>query len=384
MDLRARPASLFDLPRRTLRTQLLLLYGGVFVALVVAVLGITGLLWRTGVAAAPGTPASAIASAIASAQYDNDVHRLVIGFAIASAVAILLALALGWLIAGRVLRPLRTITATAREISANNLHARLNIEGPDDELKQLGETLDDLFGRLEASFESQRHFVANASHELRTPLTAERSLLQVALADSKADVEAWRSTGEELLQLGELQERLIAALLTLARSERGIERREPFDLAAIAEKVVAARREEAERRGINVEATFAAAQTAGDPRLVESLIANLVDNALRHNLDGGRVEVITGKRADSAVLSVANTGPLVTPEDAERLFEPFRKAGADRTRSNDGHGLGLSIVRAVADAHGASIDVEPRADGGLRIVTAFPASSGGGASDMRP
>jgi signal transduction histidine kinase len=215
--------------------------------------------------------------------------------------------------------------------------------------------------------------VANASHELRTPLTAERSLLQVALADPDASVEAWRSTGEELLKLGELQERLIAALLTLARSERGLERREPFDLAVTAEKVVAARREEAERRGINVEATLAATPVAGDPRLVESLIANLVDNALRHNVERGRVEVTTATRAGSALLSVVNTGPLVPPEDVERLFEPFRKTGAARTRSNDGHGLGLSIVRAVADAHGATIDVEPRSDGGLQIVVAFHA-----------
>jgi signal transduction histidine kinase len=296
-------------------------------------------------------------------------------FALVFAVAVVLALGLGWLIAGRLLRALRTITATAKDISASNLHKRLNIEGPDDELKELGGTLDDLFARLEASFESQRRFVANASHELRTPLTAERSLLQVALADPDASVDSWRSTGEELLTLGEMQERLIDALLTLARSQGGIECWEDLDLAAIAKKVVLMRREEAERRGIRIETTFAAAPGAGDPGLVESLVANLVDNAVRHNVDSGQVEVLTGTRSGSAVLSVVNTGPVVAPEDVARLFEPFRKAGADRTRSNDGSGLGLSIVRAVVDAHGASIVVEPRSDGGLQVEVALPASS---------
>ena len=359
----------FHLPRRTLRAQLTLLYGGVLVALLAAVLGIWGLLYGSGAKAAPGSPVNVAVNAQAQAASNGRFHDLL--FAAAFAVAVLLALALGWLIAGRLLRALRTITSTARDISASSLHERLNIEGPDDELKELGETLDDLFARLEASFESQRRFVANASHELRTPLTAERSLLQLALADPQASVGSWRSTGEELLKLGELQERLIAALLQLARSERGIERREPFDLAAIAGRIVVARRQEAERRGVRIHATLDAAPGMGDPRLVETLIANLVDNALQHNVDGGQVDVVTATRAGSAVVSVVNTGPVVPPADVERLFEPFRKAGADRTRSNDGHGLGLSIVRAVADAHGATMVVEPGSDGGLRIEVAF-------------
>jgi signal transduction histidine kinase len=356
-------------PRRTLRLQLTLLYGGVFVALLVAVLGIWGVLYGTGAKAAPGSPVNAVLNA----QAASNGRHLDIGFALVLAVAVVLALALGWLIAGRLLRALRTITATARDISASSLHERLNIEGPDDELKELGETLDDLFGRLEASFESQRHFVANASHELRTPLTAERSLLQVTLADRDADVATWRAAGAQLLQLGELQERLIAALLTLARSERGIEQWEPCDLAALARRVVAARREEAERRGISVDVAFAAAPVAGDSSLVESLIANLVDNALHHNVDGGRVKVATETQAGSAVLSVVNTGQVVPSEDVERLFEPFRKGGAARTRSVDGHGLGLSIVRAVANVHGATLEVTPRPEGGLQVEVSFRA-----------
>ena len=370
MDLPRKATARFHLPRRTLRLQLTLLYGGVLVVLLVAVLGIWGLLYGTSSKAAPGSPASAVANA----QAAGNGHHVDILFALVLAVAVVLALGVGWLIAGRLLRALRKITSTARDISASNLHERLNIEGPDDELKELGGTLDDLFARLEASFESQRRFVANASHELRTPLTAERSLLQVALADPEADVEAWRATGKELLALGELQERLIDALLTLARSERGIEQWHDFDLATVAEKVVLTRRQDAERRGIRVETTFAAAPGAGDPSLVESLIANLVDNAIRHNVENGQVEIVTGTRSGSAVLSVVNTGPVVPSEDVERLFEPFRKAGGDRTRSNDGSGLGLSIVRAVVDAHGASIVVEPQSDGGLRVEVAFPAS----------
>jgi signal transduction histidine kinase len=373
MDLPRKATARFHLPRRTLRLQLTLLYGGVLVVLLVAVLGIWGLLYGTSSKAAPGSPASAVANA----QAAGNGHHVDILFALVLAVAVVLALGVGWLIAGRLLRALRKITSTARAISASNLHERLNIEGPDDELKELGGTLDDLFARLEASFESQRRFVANASHELRTPLTAERSLLQVALADPEADVEAWRATGKELLALGELQERLIDALLTLARSERGIEQWHDFDLATVAEKVVLTRRQDAERRGIRVETTFAAAPGAGDPSLVESLIANLVDNAIRHNVDNGQVDIAIATRAGSAVLRVVNTGPVVPSEDIERLFEPFRKAGADRTRSTDGNGLGLSIVRAVADAHGATIVVEPRSGGGLRLEVAFPVSSRG-------
>jgi signal transduction histidine kinase len=198
-------------------------------------------------------------------------------------------------------------------------------------------------------------------------------LLQVTLADLEANVESWRSAGEELLKLGELQERLIEALLTLARSERGIELWESFDLASIAETVVLVRRTEAERRGIRVESAFGAAPVSGDPSLAESLIANLVDNALRHNVEGGRVYVATQTRAGCAAFLAVNTGPVVPPQDIERLFEPFRRAGADRTRSRDGHGLGLSIVRAVAEAHGATVVITPQPEGGLGVEVSFPA-----------
>ena len=204
------------------------------------------------------TPAGATASIIAQANADT--RAQVIRAVATLAVLVVSSLAVGWLIAGRLLRPLRTITATARDISASNLNRRLSLDGPDDEFTELGETLDGLFGRLEASFESQRHFVANASHELRTPLTAERTLLQVALADPEASAETLRSTCEQLLALGDQQERLIDALLTLASSERGIDRWDPFDLADVARKVILARRPGGRARG-------ASASTRLSPRL---------------------------------------------------------------------------------------------------------------------
>jgi signal transduction histidine kinase len=360
-------------PRRTVRTRLALLYGGLFLVSGAALLAIANLPLRGSSSVSSQVGGSSPGSAIAVAQHGADLHLLAIASAVALVVMAVLSLGFGWLMAGRMLRPLRTITATARDISATNLHERLTLEGPDDEFKELGETLNDLFGRLEAAFESQRHFVANASHELRTPITAERTLLQVAISDPEATVDALRATCDKLLTLGKEEERLIEALLTLASSERGVEDREAFDLATVAGNVLVSRRHEAERRDVQVEATLAAASVTGDPNLVERLIANLVDNALRYNVDHGRVDVATDTRVGRAVLSVVNTGPMVPPDDIERLFEPFRRLGADRTSREDGHGLGLSIVQAVAGAHGATVAVEPQSEGGLKVEVVFPA-----------
>ena len=210
-------------------------------------------------------------------------------------LAVLVGLWFAWQLAGLYLRPLRTLNATARDISATNLHRRLGLQGPDDELTQLGGTLDDLFGRLESSFESQRRFVANASHELRTPLAGQRTLLQVALADPDATAESLRAACEEALALGERQERLVDGLLTLASSERGIERREPLDLAEIAQQVLVSRHHEAARRGIEIRASLDAAPTTGDPVLIESMVANLLDNAIQHNVPDGSVDLTTGR-----------------------------------------------------------------------------------------
>ncbi len=362
-----RLSSVLRLPRRKLRVQLALLYAGFFFACGVAVLLVPVLTIQQSM------PEGANAATIAQIQADS--HGQVIR-AVATVVGlVVVALAVGWLIAGRFLRPLRTITATARDISASNLDRRVALGRRVDEFAELGETLDSLFGRLEASFESQRRFVANASHELRTPLTAERTLLQVALADPDADAQTLRATCQELLVLGEQQEHLIEALLTLACSERGVDRRDSFDLADVARKVITLRRQEAEQRGIRVDASLRPAPATGDPDLTESLVANLVDNALRYNRADGRVEIGTDTKAGRPVISVGNTGQPIPPGEVDGLFQPFQRLGRERTGHDGGHGLGLAIVRAIADAHGATLTVNARPGGGLDIEASFPAAA---------
>ena len=355
--------------RPTLRAQLTLLYGGLLAALGGVLL--LALVPLQGTASVQQGPHAAAVTAALNASIRD---KLIIG-AISLPIVVLLAVAGGWLIAGRLLRPLRTITAAAKDISATNLSRRLSLGSRGDEFAELGETLDDLFGRLEAGFESQRHFVANASHELRTPLTAERALLQVALADPDASAATLRSTCADVLALGDRQERLIAALLTLASGEGGVEVWEPFDLAEIAGNAVAVRREDAGRRGIEVSTALSAAAAKGDPRLAESLVANLVDNAIRYNGTGGRVAISTVSIAGKATLRVSNTGTVIPPAEVERLFQPFQRLGGVRTRNGDGYGLGLSIVRAIADAHGATLTSRAQPEGGLDIEVSFPAAA---------
>jgi signal transduction histidine kinase len=354
-----------------------LLYGAVICASGAALLGVTQLLapglfehdvHETG---GPGQPAAAAAGhptrtllTASSAVFWNDLAVL--------AIMALFSLAAGWLIAGRFVRPLRSIITTARDISASSLHRRLGLRGHGDEFTELGQTLDDLFGRLEASFRAQRHFIANASHELRTPLTAARALLQVALADPEPTVETLRATCAELVELGDQQERLISALLTLASSQRGIGQLESVDLADIAGDVLLARQEEAERHGIALRAALAAAPVTADASLAESLVANLLDNAIRHNLPGGHAEISTALTTEGAVVSVSNTGTVVPPDAVQDLFQPFRRLGVQRTRHVEGHGLGLAIVRAIADAHGATLTASARPAGGLDLAVTFP------------
>ena len=344
--------------RWPLRVQLTLLYAIPFVLSGVALMGFMSLQLSSTRPVGSGPPPI-------EPTGDPLRNRLLGAAAIGLVAMVVVSVFVGWVVSGRFLRPLRTMTATARDISASNLHRRLGPTGRSDELAVLAATLDDLFARLEAAFEAQRRFVANASHELRTPLTAERTLLQVALADP--DDEALRAACRDVLALGRTQERLIDALLTLASSEQGIEQREPFDLASIAAGVLRTR----SSGELRISATLEAAPATGDPRLVESLVANLVDNALRHNVAGGTVEVASGTSDGRAWVAVRNTGPVVPPDQVDRLFEPFQRLGGQRLRHTDGHGLGLAIVRAIATAHGASLTARARPAGGLEVEVVF-------------
>jgi len=366
-------------PWLTLRSQLTLLYAGFFVAAGIAVLAIPIFTIRASLPADASPHEIALMNASSQAQELRATVTL-LGLAAVSLVV-------GWLIAGRFLRPLRTITATARDISASNLNRRLNPGARDNEFAELGDTLNDLFGRLEASFESQRRFVANASHELRTPLSAGRTLLQLAVSDPDATVTSLKDTCQEVLVLGDEQERLIAALLTLATSQRGLAGSEPVDLGAITRKVLAARQPEAGQRGIEISAALDAAPATGDPNLAESLVANLVDNAIRHNRPRGYVEICTTPGAAGAQLTVRNTGPVIPSQAVVGLFEPFRQHGPERIRNGAGYGLGLAIVRAIADAHRATLIAAARPQGGLDIQVTFtkrePANSASQAPGTR-
>jgi len=313
--------------------------------------------------------------AAAAAQSAADRHDLLIISGIALIVVAVLAVLLGWFFTGRMLRPVRTITATARRISASNLDQRLALDDADEEFKQLGDTLDDLLARLQAAFDAQQHFVANASHELRTPLTAERTLLQVALDDPDTTNEEWRSTAKELLAANDEQEQLIEALLALASSEAGPDHHEPIDLSVLADTVLLDHRPDAEHGEIEITAAIEPAPTTGHPALIERLIANLIDNAIRYNTPGGHVHVQTTTTADGhAQLVVTNTGAEVPATEIERLFEPFQRLKTTRTNGQRGYGLGLSIVRAIAIAHDATITTQAQPDGGLAIEVSFPRS----------
>jgi signal transduction histidine kinase len=280
---------------------------------------------------------------------------------------------IGWLVAGRVLRPLRVMTAATRQISERNLHERLALAGPDDELKNLGDTIDSLLGRLESAFDSQQRFIASASHELRTPLMLSQTLLQVALADPGITLDSLRAACQEAIDADKYLARLIDALLTLARSQRGLDRREPVDLTAVVNDALDACQPSAAARRLQVDAALDKATVPGDARLVSRLAANLVDNAIRYNITGGRVAVKLAASTTQATLTVTNTGAVIPPLQASRLLEPFQRAAPDRTASPDGLGLGLSIVADIAKAHGASLEARPQPEGGLAVTVSFPA-----------
>ena len=308
----------------------------------------------------------------ATALRDDTLNNLLLESGIALGIMAVVSIGLGWLMAGRVLSPLRVITTTARRISARNLHQRIGMNGPDDELKELGDTFDQLLGRLEASFGAQRQFVANASHELRTPLARQRTLLEVALRDRNATNETLRAACQRALAAGEQHERLIAAMLTLAQSERGLDRFEPLDLGEIAEDALLGQAGEITARSLNVAAGLSPAPALGDHNLAERLVTNLIDNAIRYNTAGGRLKVGTGMRNGRPFLVVTNTGQPVPPDQLGRLFQPFQRLAPVRGAAADGLGLGLAIVSSIAAAHGADLTARPEAAGGLTVEIMFP------------
>jgi signal transduction histidine kinase len=395
------------LPRYTIRLRLAVLYGGVFLILGVVLIGIAyaggssslsrsevaraveGVAVNRSSAPAPGSkqgvpePSGTLSATphsraeekqlgtLAVNVHGHDQRRLLAWSGVALVFMAVASIGLGWLLAGRSLRPLQTITAAARRISASSLHERLALDGPNDELRELGDTFDELLGRLEASFTAQRQFVANASHELRTPLTLERAILEVTLADPDASAASLRAACERVLAIGEEQERTIDALLTLARSERGVERREPLLLDALTARVLDERGEEIARRGLRLDAELQHAPITGNRRLIERLVANLIDNAIQHNSHDGWVTVATAMEAEEAVLAVSNSGPVVASAEIASLVRPFQRLGAERTTHDGGHGLGLSIVDAIATAHAAELAVDAQPAGGLRVEVRF-------------
>ncbi|GGY73853.1 sensor histidine kinase [Streptomyces omiyaensis] len=284
----------------------------------------------------------------------------------------IIAFAFGYAMAGRVLSPLGRITRTARQVAGSDLARRIELDGPDDELKELADTFDEMLERLERAFTAQQRFVANASHELRTPLAINRTLLEVHLSDPGAPVEL-QQLGKTLLATNERSEQLVEGLLLLARSDNQIAERKPVDLAEVAERAVDQVHGEAGAKGVEIRGERAPVVVQGNGVLLERIALNLLQNAVRYNVpEGGWVEVTTEAQHGQAVLVVSNTGPVVPAYEIDNLFEPFRRLRQERTGSDKGVGLGLSIARSVARAHGGRISAQPREGGGLVMRVTLP------------
>ena len=391
--------------RPTIRLRLTLLYGGLFLAAGAVLLTVNYALVRRGlddqigpVQVRLGEPGTAVFEepvagevVVGPGPFPNDaadvlnrlqdrvrdkaLHELVVQSALALGLMAVASVGLGWVIAGRVLRPLQHVTATARQLSEANLDQRLALQGPRDELKELADTFDDMLERLQRAFESQRRFVANASHELRTPLAVQRTLVDVALADPDATRDDLRAMAASVGQAIDRSEHLIDSLLVLARSEQGLTTTDDVDLAAVAARAVDQVGAEAEASGVRVERVLAPAPVRGNIVLLERLVANLVQNGVRHNHRGGWVEVSTWADGGRAGVEVRNSGPVVPPEEVDGLFEPFRRRGQERVDSSRGVGLGLSIVRAVTLAHRGVVSADAPPAGGLSVRVALPSSA---------
>ena len=395
--------------RSTVRTRLTVLYAGAFflagAALVVVMYFVLRaaldrqVTARVGIAEhLPTAESSSQQSAheeqeALRAQFRQDRDDTLNTMLIASLAALggvgVIAGGFGWLLAGRALHPLQQVTATARRVADRSLHERIALDGPDDEIKDLADTFDAMLERLDRSFDSQRRFVANASHELRTPLTLNRALIEVALDNPQAN-ESLRQLGATLLAVNQRHERLIDGLLTLASSEQGITDPTPVDLADVARHITTESQADAHTASVEIRTDLQAAPVTGDPVLLERLVQNLLDNAIRYNLpEHGEITVSTGTVDNTAHLTVDNTGPPIPPYEVPSLFAPFRRLAtterhADSTLASTsrGAGLGLSIVRSVANAHGGDVHATPRDDGGLTVNVRLPAAPE--ASTRRP
>ena len=365
--------------RPTVRLKMTLLYAGVVFVAGALLLSVSYVLVRqnlTNPSNLRNLPADNWSYNVA-AQHEiahDALGRLRTQYVIALLAMTGLSVLLGWAMAGRMLRPLQRITATAKRVSQDNLDERIALEGPRDELKELADTFDGMLERLSGAFASQRRFVANASHELRTPLTVIRTELEVTLADPNATTAQLRSMAETVRDATLATERLIQALLTLARSEGGVQRRDDFDLAEAARLALGQTGAEAAARHIDMRPTLDPAPVRGDRRLLERLVANLVENAVRHNRDGGSVEVRTGRAAGLSTVEVRNDGDVIPADALPSLLEPFQRL--DRGARTDGVGLGLSIVRSVAEAHGGSVELRARPSGGLVVRVSLPGRDG--------
>jgi signal transduction histidine kinase len=369
--------------RLTIRTRLTVLYGGLFLGAGVILLALTYVLLSQQLPGAIGfavtDPPSGVPPQDAVMLADLPIRireaaleQFVTQGSISLAVVTVVAVGLGWLMAGRALAPLHAITETAGRIAradrpGRGLHERIVLDGPGDEIRELAETFNTMLERLDRSFDGQRRFVGNASHELRTPLAINRALLEVAVSRPGAGEEV-RRLGETLLSVNARHERIIDGLLTLADSENEVTARVPVDLAEVAAHVV-----ELASPKLPCRLTLDPAPTAGDPVLLERLVHNLVENAIRHNEPDGWLSVHSGRSGSGVVLTVENTGPVVPRYEVDGLFEPFRRlSGARLAGADRGFGLGLSIVRAVARAHGGRVTAAPRDGGGLRVTVTLP------------
>ncbi|MEU5276415.1 sensor histidine kinase [Streptomyces asoensis] len=386
--------------RPTIRIRLTLLYGGMFLIAGILLLSIIYLLAAqaistgnqppfkivnaTGVIKVASTDCSGLTAESGLTQFNSAVSACIdhqrqaaLDDLLSRSLLALLGLAViafafGYAMAGRVLSPLGRITRTARAVAGSDLSRRIELDGPDDELKELADTFDDMLERLQRAFTAQQRFVGNASHELRTPLAINRTLLEVHLSDPGAPVEL-QQLGKTLLATNERSEQLVEGLLLLARSDNQIVERKPVDLAEVAEQAIDQVHGEAAAKGVVIRGEQKPAVVQGNGVLLERIALNLVQNAVRYNVsEGGWVEVTTEVQHGQAVLVVSNTGPVVPAYEIDNLFEPFRRLRTERTGSDKGVGLGLSIVRSVARAHGGHIAAQPREGGGLVMRVTFP------------